>query len=276
MTPVTPARASARPSIRRRLAMLLASVITSALVLGAAPTPAAASTATDMAASILGWMNQDRVAQGLVGYRGWASLDALAAQRAGRMAEAHTLSHEVAGGDVGLALDAMSVPWYRWGEIIGMSGFPYGTEAASNVYSLWKASSPHRAIMFSSDYNYVGIGIAQATDGTSWFSIVMTESPDHTAPIGSTRSLTRSGTTIRYKWQGVDRKLQTHTAGIKSYDIAYRVDSGAWKIIRNDTTYTGITLTGRSHRHYYSFRVQAKDRRGNLSRWSGAIRIWVP
>lgn len=247
-----------------------------ALLVGLLPATAAASTETDMAASILTWMNDGRVAQGLVPYRAWASLDTMATERAQRMAASHTLSHAAAGGDVGVALDAAALPWYGWGETIGMSGYPFGTEAAQNVYSLWLGSPPHRAIMQSATFNYVGIGVAQASDGTTWISAVMTESPDHTAPVASTRSLTRSGTSVTYRWLGVDRRLQTHTAGIATYSVQYRVDSGTWKQIRTNTTATWLTLTGRPHRHYYSFRVLTKDRRGNLSRWSTAIRIWVP
>ena len=44
----------------------------------------------------------------------------------------------------------------------------------------------------------------------------------------------------------------------------------------NDTTSRSLTLGSRPRGHWYSFRVQAADRRGNLSKWTSATRIWVP
>ena len=105
---------------------------------------------------------------------------------------------------------------------------------------------------------------------------MFSESKDHTAPTARNVSLTRTGTTIRFAWTGADRRLQTHTAGLRSFDVRYRVDSGTWRTIRNDTTAKALTLYSRPHGHWYSFRVQSADRRGNLSKWTSTIRIWVP
>ena len=272
----TPRRTSVRP-LTVALALALA-LFAGTAAPPAPPTPVAAATdtATAMATQVMSWLNQDRVAVGLLPLRTWPALASLAGDRAGRMAAAGTLSHAAAGGDPGAAITAAGLQWYSFGEIIGESGYPWGTQSAQNLYSMWKSSSQHHAIMFSSTYNYAGAGFARRSDGSTWASILFTESVDHTPPIARNRSISRSGTTVTYYWSGADPRLQTHTAGLRSFDVQYRVDGGTWRLIRNDTISTGLRLYSRPHGHYYSFRVQAADRRGNLSRWTAEIRIWVP
>jgi len=271
-----PGAPSASPRrARRRLVPLLVASLTLIASLGTLPGPVSATTttsaatSTSMGASVRTWINRDRVARGLVPLRNWTSLEALATQRAGRMAASGKLSHDAAGGDVGRALTARGIQWYGFGEIIGASTYPWGTQAANNIYSLWKASSPHRSIMFSSRYNYMGVGFAyRAATRTTFASMVFTESTDHTRPSASNGPLVLSGTTVTFSWSGYDPRLQTHTAGLRSFDVQYRVDGGDWRLIRNDTTGTSLSLTGRLPGHSYSFRVQAADRRGNLSAWT--------
>lgn len=244
--------------------------------MGASPAPAAASTATDMGGLVLTWMNADRADRGLVPYRAWSALADLAGERAGRMADAHTLSHQVAGGNVGDALSTRGVTWLGYGEIIGTSTYPWGRDAAANIYGLWKSSTVHRSIMFSDTYNYAGVGVVQAADGSTWMSVVFAESPDHTRPTARIGSLKRSGRTLTLAWRGADPRLQTHTAGLRSFDVQKRRDGGTWKTVRDNTTATSLVLRHRKHGHWFSFRVQAADRRGNLSTWTSEKRIWVP
>ena len=163
-----------------------------------------------------------------------------------------------------------------YGEIIAKSPFPLGTDAADNVYEMWKASPPHRAIMFSGTYNYVGIGVAQAADGTTWVAAIMTESRDHTAPVARNRSLTRSGRDVTFTWSGYDRGSRpTRPACARSTS---RCAATAAPGARFATTRRGprAFFPDRARGHWYGFRVQAADRRGTLSRWTSEIRIWVP
>jgi uncharacterized protein YkwD len=234
-----------------------------------------ADTAATMAAEILALMNHDRALAGLRPYRPWPALATLAGQRATTMAATRTLSHSVAG-NIGTELTNARIPWYAYGEIIGVTGFPWGTSAADDLYARWKASPSHAAIMFSSTYNYMGVGIVLGSDGQTWSSILFTQSPDHTRPVARTTGLSRSGTTVTYSWRGYDPVLQTLTAGIRSYDVEYRIGNGPWRLIRSGTTATRLRLYNRPHHRYYGFRVRTRDRRGNLSAWTAARRIWVP
>ncbi|MFN8630181.1 MAG: CAP domain-containing protein [Chloroflexota bacterium] len=229
-----------------------------------------------MASSILTWLNRDRAAAGLRPLRAWTELGTIANQRSANMAATQVLSHTAAGGDPGKALTAAGLQWYGWGEIIGMSGYPWGSQAAANLYKMWYGSPLHHQIMFSRSSNYIGIGIARAADGSTWSSILFAESTDHTRPSAYNGSLLRSGTSIKFFWSGKDPLLQTHTAGIKGYNIGYRVNGGAWVQIRTVTTGTWLGLSGRKHGSTYSFRVQAVDRRGNLSGWTVEKKVYVP
>ena len=71
-------------------------------------------------------------------------------------------------------------------------------------------------------------------------------------------------------------RLQTHTAGLKNFDVQYRVDSGSWRVIRSGTTARSITLSGRTRHHTYYLRVQARDNRGNLSGYTTSLHVSVP
>jgi len=234
------------------------------------------STASAMAVDILAWLNRDRAAAGLRPLRSWTSMASVANQRSANMAAAKTATHQAAGGDPGTALTRASIGWYSWGEIVGWTSWPWGVKAAADLYRMWKGSPYHHDIMFSRRYNYIGVGIGRASNGATYSSILFTESADHTRPSAHNSSLSYSGSTVRFKWSGSDPLLQTHTAGLRSFDIEYRVDGGWWHLLRNNTTATSLSLSGRAHRHYYSFRVQSADRRGNLSAWTAVKRIWLP
>lgn len=245
--------------------------------LGAHAAPVAADTQAVMAQDTLAWINRDREAKGLVKYRPWNALNAIAAERAASMASRDQLSHDAAGGDLGVDYNQHAIQWYGYGEIIGESNATYGRAAAAFTYKLWKASPPHAAILFSSHYNYIGIGFAyRASNGTTWASIVFADSKDHTPPLVARNGKRVSGRTVTFAWRGHDRVLQTRESGFGSFDVQYRVDSGAWRLIRNDTRATSITLRSRARGHWYGYRVRATDRRGNLSAWTSEGRVWVP
>jgi uncharacterized protein YkwD len=285
----TPRRLTAS-AYRRRTAILLLSGLLAAAVAAPAsatsvPPPSTAgtavpltttSTASVMAADIVGWLNRDRVAAGLQPLRTWTSMANIANQRASSMGATLTLSHQAAGGDPGAALTNAGIQWYSYGEAIGETSYPWGSQAAANLYSMWKSSAVHHAILFSSSYNYIGVGVVRGSDGSTWASVLVSESADHTPPVARNGSLIRRGTSLTFRWSGYDPALQTHTAGIRGYNVQYRVNSGSWYTIRHVTTMTWLGLTRRHHGTYYSFRVQAVDKRGNLSAWTAVKRVWVP
>jgi hypothetical protein len=132
-------------------------------------------------------------------------------------------------------------------------------------------------MLMSRTMNYVGFGIAvRRSGGQVYASAVFTESRDHTAPTARIDDVTRSGTAITFTWHGRDPLLQTHWAGLRDYDAWYRVDGGAWRLIRDNTTATSLRLASRAHGHRYWLKVTARDRAGNVGRQSAAVSVWVP
>ena len=255
---------------------MLAAALSVATMLSVNAPSASADTAYNMEAQILSWMNRDRTATGRIEYRRDSGLALVAGRRAARMAAVRVLSHGVAGTNVGSQLSGAGVQYYTWAEAIGMSSYPWGSKAAAHLYRMWKASAGHRALMMSTTYNYVGIGVARASNGSTWASIVFSDSSDHTGAVGRNVSVSRSGTTVSYAWAGADVRLQRRTAGLRSFDVQYRVDGGTWRKIRDNTTARGLDLADRERGHWYGFRVQAADQRGNLGSWSSEAKVWVP
>jgi hypothetical protein len=246
------------------------------LNLSPAPVAAASNSAASMTAAVTTQINRARTAAGLRPYKPWPAIAAIATDRAQRLQATHILTHRAAGPSISTTLDAAGLPWYGWGEIIGVTSYPAGSQAVGNLFSLWDASPTHHPLMFSSTYNYVGVGFTTGPDGNTWSSIVFIESVDHTAPVAANGALRRTGSTLNFSWTGYDPILQTRTAGLRSFDVQYRVDGGAWRTIRSATTTQSIAVRNRAHGHTYGFRVRSRDRRGNLSAWTTPVRIRVP
>ena len=221
------------PPLRRRLGLAAAAAVVALTVLGVGPARvAAADPQAAMRQDTLDWMNADRSARGLTKYRRWAALDTVAAQRAASMASRDTLSHDAAGGNLGVEYDHSGIQWYGYGEIIGVSNATFGKPSAAMIYKLWKGSAPHAAIMFSSHFNYVGIGFAyRASNNTTWASIVFADSKDHTAPkvARDGRHVARADAS-RSPGAATTATSRPARPGSRSFDVEVRVDGGPWRL----------------------------------------------
>jgi uncharacterized protein YkwD len=265
------------PARVRRGLGLFAAVL--ALVVGSASVPAptrAAAVDVSMETNIRSWINRDRAARGLRALRVDMRLDGLSGERASWMAATGKLTHDGLDGSVCDAMTKRAIHWYRCGEDIGFTSASWGTKSAAYLYSLWRHSPGHWALIMSSSFNYVGVGVARRSNGSTYAAIVFLEGPDRTRPTARMKTRTRSGTNLRFTWSGSDTRLQTHTAGIRDYNIQLRVDQGTYVQIRTATKKTSLSLLHRARGHWYSVRVQARDRNGNLSAWSRGLRAWVP
>ena len=262
---------------RRLLSHALGATLITALAVTAFAAPASAATSASGAeAMIIGWVNTSRSAAGLVPLRGDGDLAYIAGVRASRMASANTLTHTV-GGVLQTQLSSRGVQWYRYGETIGLSSAAWTVDAARTIYRGWMSSAPHRALLMSNRFNYIGLGLAYRSSNARTFgSAVMTESLDHTGAVARITGTRRSGDDVSWTWSGYDPRLQTHHAGLRDFDVQYRVGSGDWRTIRDNTTSTSLTLRDRVHGRTYAIRVRATDRRGNVGRWTAASKIWVP
>ncbi len=242
------------------------------------PAPVTAGyTATSAEASLLAWTNRDRAAQGLVPLRADPALGDVAGTRADNLAATTAFSHAAAGGDATPALAAAGVQWYAWSENIAQWSGGLSSTTIAGIYRAWRGSATHWAMLMSPRMNYVGFGVAvRRSDGSAVASAMFTESRDHTAPGTKIDSAVRSGTTVTFTWHGYDPLLQSHWAGLRDYDVWYRVDGGAWRLVRDNTTTTSLRLLSRPSGHRYWLMVQARDRAGNVGRMSTPASAWVP
>lgn len=262
-------------ALHRVLALaVLAAVI--ALGVGPAGHPATvrAGTADTMEAQLLTWINDARAKRGLVVLRLHPGLVDLAGDRAAAMASTGVMSHPSC---LGCLLTARGIQYYSCGEIIAYTTYPWGDQAALSIFNGWKGSPTHWALLMSSTFNYIGLGVAYRSSGGKTFAAgELSESKDRTNPWAKMNGGSRNGSTVSWSWTGADRRLQTHTAGLHNFDVQYRVGDGSWSTIRSGTTATSLSLAGRPSGHDYGLRVRSRDNRGYLSAWTAEVRIWVP
>src|SRR5450759_1357287 len=120
------------------------------------------------------------------------------------------------------ALTGHAITWYSCGEAIGYTTYAWGPRAAASLYSLWRNSPEHWALLMSASYDYVGFGVAwDSASRTTYSSIALLEGPDTTPPVSRVLSKRVSGTTAQFAWTGSDPRLQTHTAGLQGYNVQY-------------------------------------------------------
>ena len=263
------------PAPRRRAIAMRAALIATFAIAVFAPS-ATAGTHSSTESSLVGWINNARVARGLVPLRSHSSLVSIAGIRASRMASTNTMSHTVAG-NVGSQLSSYGVRWYRYGENIGWSTAGWSSASAKAIFSMWMNSPSHKALILSDRFNYIGVGLAYRSSNRKTFgSAVFAETVDYTRAVGRMTGGTRSSNDLRWTWSGYDPKLQSHTAGLRDFDVQYRINYGTWVLLRDNTSATSLSLPDRSRGRSYAIRVRATDRRGNVGAWSSESRIFVP
>jgi uncharacterized protein YkwD len=232
------------------------------------PTPEAVET------MLLTWINDARASRGLVPLRLHPGLVRMSDDWAAHMSSTGVLALPSC---TSCMLTDYGVQKYNYGSIASWSTYTWGTVAADSIWQGWKQHSTQWAKLMSSTLNYIGIGIYYNSSAKrTWSAVFLTESKDVSKPWAKTTGSSRSGTTVYWSWTGADTKLQTHTAGLKNFDVQYRVDSGSWTTIRSGTTAKSLSLTGRAHGHWYGLRIRARDNLGYVSGYTAELRIWVP
>jgi uncharacterized protein YkwD len=243
-----------------------------------APAPAAAEdtmTVSVAEMAMVAALNVDRTQRGLVPVRIDGRLMAIARARSADMVAKHYFSHtQPDGRNIFDIISASGIAWYGAGEILAMNNYPTLDTSLQRANLDWLNSPGHYAIVVSTSYNYVGVGLAvDPVSGNKYWSAVYLKGPDRTGARASARTPSVSaGSTwsrrrVRVSWSGADVRLQVLTAGLYTYQLQRRTDAGAWVTVRASTTrtYLGFDLP---RRHTYTFRVRARDRAGNWGSWS--------
>jgi hypothetical protein len=173
-------------------------------------------------------------------------------------------------------LTANHITWYNAGEIIAWNNYPMDS-TASAANRQWLGSPGHYAIVTSTDYNYVGVGLAVDPDtGKKVWTAVYLKGPDRTAARASSGTpalgswLTTNSRRATVSWSGYDPKLQVLTAGLRSFYVQVRTDGLTWKTVTTATTSRSWSFTAwKGHR--YEVRVSPLDRAGNRGSWVTSV-----
>jgi uncharacterized protein YkwD len=266
---------------RRRLAALAllaivgASLVGPALVAAAGP-PVDPDTITAEESRMVSLLNADRTALGLVPVRVDDRLMAIARARSADMVAKDYFSHtQPDGRNVFDNLTSGGINWYSAGEIIAWNTYPMET-TTTTANGQWMNSPGHKAVVISTNFNYVGVGLAvdPSTFKKVWTAVYL-RGPDRTgarASLGRPKVGSGPTSTIRHvalSWSGSDVRLQVLTAGLRSFVVQRKIEGGAWRTVVSSTTDRSLTLG--VHKGYLNqFRVAARDRAGNLGAWSTA------
>jgi len=222
-------------------------------------------------------LNVDRTSRGLVPVRVDARLMAIARARSADMVANNYFSHTLPDGrNVFDIISASGITWFGAGEIIAWNNYPTLDTSLQRANLDWLGSPGHYAIVVSTSYNYVGVGLGvDPATGKKFWTAVYLKGPDRTgarasvkAPsvhVGSTSSRRR----ISVTWSGADVRLQVLTSGLYTYRLQRRTDGGPWVTVRSSTTRTSFSFDMPRH-HTYQFRIQARDRAGNWGYWSAS------
>jgi uncharacterized protein YkwD len=270
------------PTAARRLASPILAAVLGLSIAGpvaAAGLPAFdAPTLLQARTDLVTKLNDQRVAHGLVALQVDPKATAMAADRAETMASTDTLGH--AGPDGRTTFDAIrasGMTWFGAGEVIAWNTYPTESESTARVVSDWLASAVHESIMLSSDYNYVGFGAAVSATGIRYYAGVFLKLPDRTAgwakagPI-SVAALGATTSRVTVRWTGGDTRLQVLTAGLRDFEVQWRLAGGAWRAAVT-TTRTSLSVA-LPRGQAYEFRIRARDKAGNRGAWSSvSIRI---
>ena len=261
-----------RPS---RLAVLLVVGLLAAFVV--APGTAAAAdpmTISQAELAMVDALNVDRTTRGLVPVRVDSRLMAIARARSADMAAKNYFSHtQPDGRNVFDLISAQKITWYGAGEIIAWNNYPTYETSVAAANNQWLDSPGHKAIVVSTSYNYVGVGLALGSNGKKLWTAVYMKGPDLTGAKAKTATPTiAAGSTTASKrvtvtWSGGDVPLQVLTSGFHSYQVQRRSDGGDWTIVWIGTTRKSMTLDLATN-HTYEFRVAARDNAGNWGAWS--------
>ncbi len=137
---------------------------------------------------MVGLLNQDRTAAGLVPVQTDSRLMAIARARSVDMATKHYFSHtQPDGRNVFDILNAQHITWYGAGEIIAWNNYPGLDLSTANANSQWMNSPGHKAIVLSTTLNYVGVGLAiDASTGKKLWTAVYIKGPDRTGARSTT------------------------------------------------------------------------------------------
>ena len=137
-----------------------------ALTVGPAahPEPVRAGVAANMESKILGWINDARQRRGIRELRVTDKLRNLAGDRATQLARSGDLEHPDC---LSCLFNSRDISWDHCGEVIAMTTYDWGHDAARSIFESWRGSKPHWDLLMSRSFGRIGLGVAYRAQGDS-------------------------------------------------------------------------------------------------------------
>ena len=130
-----------------------------------APRAVTATTTYD----VINATNRMRRGHGLANLTRSAALSSAAQRHANEMAARRTMTHTGAdGSNAGQRITREGFYWRIWGENVAA-----GQTSAEQVVQNWMASPGHRANILNWRFQYIGIGVARASNGVYYWCMVL-------------------------------------------------------------------------------------------------------
>jgi uncharacterized protein YkwD len=130
------------------------------------PAPASASTASYMEGLIVQWINNARANRGVAPLKVGSTLTDLAGDRAVTAAKTKSLAHPSC---LSCVFRSYSISFSTCGEVLAWTSYPWGYQAAKNIFNAWKGSPSHWSILMSGAFHRIGVGVAyRSSDHTTW------------------------------------------------------------------------------------------------------------
>lgn len=260
----------------RRLTAIIAVCLIALPMVGASPVAAADPSIAELGtaeARVVELINRRRDSRGLRPMRVDSRVASLARAKSEDMVDRDYFDHrDPKGHYADYHLDRAGVRFSRMGEIIAWGRGEDLVGSADEAVDLWMHSAPHKRLILSSN-NYFGAGVF--TDGHTWkWTVIFITGRDRTAPRATITSTRVDGRELTVRWKGSDPRLVTGTAGLRGYDLERRRPGGTWKRMRNATrsrSYVRRHSLGMT----FEFRVRARDKAGNIGKWSEPVTVTV-
>lgn len=137
-----------------------------ALTVGPAahPAPVRAGVAANMESKILNWINDARERRGIRALRTTDRLRNLAGDRATQLARSGDLEHPDC---LSCLFNSRNISWDHCGEVIAMTTYDWGHDAARSIFESWRGSKPHWDLLMSRSFRRIGLGVAYRSQGDS-------------------------------------------------------------------------------------------------------------
>ncbi|HTK45567.1 MAG TPA: CAP domain-containing protein [Patescibacteria group bacterium] len=148
------------------LVALLVAFLGFAVGPAAHPAPASASTASYMESLIVKWVNNARANRGVAPLKVGSLLVDLAGDRAVTISKTQTLAHPSC---LSCVFRSYGISFSMCGEVLAWTSYPWGYQAARNIFNGWKGSPSHWSILMSPSFHRIGVGVAyRSASHTTW------------------------------------------------------------------------------------------------------------